>query len=147
MAELSCFLTITTSHILLLTMPRSPRTPSTSNSNISNAQKQQIAAHYNAQIALNPSYTHAQLQDWARQTFQLSYTPSKSTISRLLNHPPPDHSPSSSKKRLPSHSEELDRLLAEWVQSQQSQNLMVNSHVAGVSETACYLCSIGQDVG
>lgn len=111
-------------------MAKTPRTPSSSSQNLSQGQKQQIAAHYNIQITLNPSYTHSNLAEWARDAFNLSYTPSRSTISRLLNQiPAHSSSPSSSRKKLPPTTEELDSLLAEWVDSQQKNGLMVNTHL------------------
>ncbi|CBQ70028.1 related to transposases [Sporisorium reilianum SRZ2] len=111
-------------------MPKLSRTPSSSSQNLTNGQKQHLAAHYNAQIAINPSYTHSNLADWAKDAYNLSYTPSRSTISRLLNqNPAQSSSPSSSRKKLSPTTEELDRLLAEWVDDQQKNGLMVNTHL------------------
>ena len=66
-------------------MAKSPRAPSSPNQNLANAQKQQVLAHYNAQRSLNPSYHQKDLANWIRDTFSLSYTPSRSTIHRILH--------------------------------------------------------------
>ena len=85
--------------------------------------------HYSTQKALNASYSHQQLANWTRDTFKLSYTPSRSTIHRIINHSTPDTSPSSFKRKESSSTEELDRLLAEWVNSQSTRGVMINGHL------------------
>ena len=39
-----------------------------------------ITILYHIQKALNASYSHQDLADWTRDTYKLSYTPSRSTI-------------------------------------------------------------------
>ena len=119
-------------------MPKLVRTPSSSSQNLTNGQKQQISAHYNTQIALNPSYTPSTLADWARDAFNLSYTPSRSTISRLLNqNPAPATSPSSSRKKLSPTTEELDRLLS----SDQAPRPEVPGYAQQEASTTAAACS------
>ena len=69
-----------------LKMPKSPRPSTTSSQNLTLHQKQHILMHYNAQKALNPPYSQQDLADWTTETYQLSYTPSRSTITQ--DHPP-----------------------------------------------------------
>ncbi|SJX66502.1 related to transposase [Sporisorium reilianum f. sp. reilianum] len=110
-------------------MPKSPRAATSSSQNLSIHQKQHILTHYNTQKALNASYSHQDLADWTRDTYKLSYTPSRSTIHRIINQSTPDSSSTSFKRKAPSNTEELDRLLAEWVNSQPSRGVMVNGHL------------------
>ena len=112
-------------------MPKSPRASLTTSQNLSSLQKQQLTAHYHQQAALDPSYQLKDLGDWARVTFNLSYTPSRSTIYRVLNQDstPAASEPSSSTRRFASKAEELDRLLAEWVEDKQSRSIMINGHL------------------
>ena len=114
------------------TMPRSPRTPPSTSHSLSGVQKQQIALHYNAQIALNQPCSTKDLAEWARTTFNLTYTPSRTSIWRILNSASSsssEQSPSSSKSRLIGKAEELDALLAAWVQEQQSRGVMINGYL------------------
>ena len=111
-------------------MSKSPRAPNTNSHNLTLPQKQQILAHYHAQKASNSFYSHQQLADWTKETYKLNYTPSRSIIHRIIHQTSAsDSSPSSSKRKLPSNTEELDRQLAEWVDIQQSKGLMVNTHL------------------
>ncbi|CDW99745.1 hypothetical protein [Sporisorium scitamineum] len=66
-------------------MPKSPRAASTSSQNLSIPQKQHILMHYNAQKALTSSYSHQDLADWTKETYKLNYTPSRSTIHRIIH--------------------------------------------------------------
>ena len=112
-------------------MAKSPRAPSSSNQNLTNVQKQQVLAHYNAQRSLNPSYHQKDLANWIRDTFSLSYTPpagppstgfcTRASSLMILHHP--------ARKRMSSRSEELDRELAEGVVRQQERKVMVNGHL------------------
>ena len=123
------FLTITIIHPLVLVMPKTPRSPASSSQNLTQAQKQQLIAYHKAQKLSNPSYLQKDLSAWAKDTFSLSYTPSKATIYRILHSTSTDTSPSSSKKRLPSKLEDLETLLADWVQTQHSRGVMINHHL------------------
>jgi len=130
-SPLSSFLPTTITPLTTqLKMPRSPRAASATNQNLTNAQKQQIQAHYNAHKDLHPSYPFKDLADWTQQTFNLSYAPSRSTLHRILkqDNSPGQYSPTC-KKKVPTRSEELDRLLAQWVVDQQARHVMINGHL------------------
>ena len=109
----------------LITMPKSPRAPVGSSQNLSPAQKQHLLTHYHAQKAAYPAYTLSDLAHWATTTFQLTYTPSRRTISRILNQP----EPSGSQHKPPTAAAELDRELADWVEDKQSRNIMINGQL------------------
>ncbi|SPO27760.1 related to transposases [Ustilago trichophora] len=110
-------------------MPKSPRAPTSSSQNFTYAQKQQLAAYHAEQMLNNPSYLQKDLSAWAKATFNLSYTPSKATIYRILHNPSTDVFPSPSKKKLPTKLEELEHLLTDWVDTQQARGVMLNHHL------------------
>ena len=113
-------------------MPKSPRSPASSSQNLTQSQKQQLIAYHEEQRLSNPSYLQKDLPAWAKSTFQLSYTPSRVTIYRILKQatqPDRSPSPSSSKKKLPSKLEDLENLLADWIHQQESRHVMLNHHL------------------
>jgi len=58
-------------------MPNLPLPTPASSQNLTQLQKEQIFMHYEEQKASNPLYRQEHLSSWAKETFNLSYLPSK----------------------------------------------------------------------